>query len=102
MTFSVKTPAAKEFFTFNFARRLSAGETIVSAAWTVTVKEGTDASPSALLSGSPAISGSRVSHLIIGGVADTRYCLQCVATTSAGQEIALTDDVWIRDACFDG
>jgi hypothetical protein len=100
MSFPDLLPDAKEFFTFEFAARLAAGETISSTAWEVTVLEGTDPTPANRLSGSPSVSGSKASHLILAPAAgDVHYCLTCVATTSLGQDIALSDDFWVRDAC---
>lgn len=99
MSFDPKDPAAREFFSFEFRWQLASGETISSAVWTVTVLSGTDANPSAMLSGAAVIAGSRVSHLIIGGVVGVKYCIECKATTSAGQEIVLGDTLVVADAC---
>jgi hypothetical protein len=99
MSFDPKAPAAKEFFAHDFRWQLATGETISSAVWTVTVLSGVDASPASMLSGVAIIAGSRVSQLIIGGVAGVKYCLACKATTSAGQELVLDDDLTVQDAC---
>lgn len=96
MSFSDKAQAEKETFTFDFVRLLGTGETISTSTWTVTVKAGTDPTPSSMLSGAPAVAGTKVSHLIQGGVLDTRYCIKCQITTSAGQTLELADDVWVR------
>lgn len=95
-----KTPTEEEFYSFDYARLLGPGETISGSVWTVSVLEGTDASPSSMLSGAPSVSGSRVSHKLIGGVVETRYCIKCQATTSLGQKIELSDALWVRAACF--
>jgi len=99
MDFSPKTPADQEFFAFDYARRLGTGETIASAVWTASVVEGTDGNPSALISGTATVSGSRVSQKIIGGTADVQYCLVCTATTSRPQILVESAHVWVRGAC---
>lgn len=100
MSFSpAKKPSERESFAFNFAQLLPAGVTIASAVWTVTVVQGTDSNPSAMVSGSPLIQGSKVSQLIIGGVDGVEYCLSCQATFSDGQKPILCDTLWVRAAC---
>jgi hypothetical protein len=97
--FSPKTPAGEEFFTLNFVRELAPNETILSAEWTVAVMQGVDANPSAMLSGSPVIVGTKVSQKLIGGVDGVQYCLTCVATTTGPQKIPLFDTLWVRASC---
>lgn len=99
MSFDPKVPAAREFFSFDFRWQLAVAETISSAVWTVTVLSGTDAAPSAMKSGNPVIAGSKVSHLIIGGIAGVKYCMECKAATNAGQEIVISDTVTVQAAC---
>jgi len=99
MSFSPKTPAAEEFFGFNFVKQLPAGETISSAEWTITVKQGVDPNPSAMLSGSPVISGTKVTQKIVGCVDGVQYCLTCTATTNGPEKIPLFDTLWVRVAC---
>jgi hypothetical protein len=99
MSFDPKDPAAKEFFSFDYRWQLADGETISSAVWTVSVLSGTDPSPASMLSGAAVIFGSRVSHLIIGGVEGVKYCVECKATTSAGQEIVLSNTLKVQDGC---
>ena len=82
-SFSYKLTTENEQFTFDFSNLLGVGETIGSASMVVEVKEGTDANPSAILSGTPAISGTRVAQRIFGGVDGVTYRLELSVTTSA-------------------
>ena len=50
-----------------------------------------DASPSALLSGSPQISGAKVLQKIVGGLNGANYDLKCVATAADSSIYALAD-----------
>lgn len=97
--FSPKTPSAEELFAFNFILQIPSGVTIASAQWIVTVLQGVDANPSAMLSGNPIINGFKVSHKIIGGLDGVQYCLTCIATTSDGEKIPLFASLWVRASC---
>lgn len=57
---------------------------IVSATVAIEVASGTDASPSAMLSGSPQIHGARVAQRIIGGLAGVTYRVRITANDAAG------------------
>ena len=70
----------------DFASLLAAGETISSVATTVaSVYSGTDASPSAILSGSASNSGSVVSQKITAGTLGVIYQILLQVTTSTSQ-----------------
>jgi len=99
MSFSPKTPSAEELFGLDFVLQVAPGVTISSAVWTITVKQGTDPSPSAMLSGAAIIQGTKVSQKIIGGLDAVQYCLACLATTSDGEKIQLFDTFWVRTPC---
>lgn len=73
---------------FDFTSQLAVAETISSATVTATVYSGTDASP-AILSGSPSVSGPRVSQTLTGGVVGVTYKLTCAATTSLSKVLVL-------------
>lgn len=88
--FSEKRPAEAVTITFKFARELPAGSTIApGAAVGVTVRKGTDATPQAMLAGSPSVSGTDVLARIMGGLAGVEYLLTCTATTSDGDVLVL-------------
>lgn len=74
---------------FDFASRLALAETISTAAVTATVYSGTDASPSAVISGSASISGSQVSQKLTAGTVGVTYLLACTVTTSASQTLII-------------
>lgn len=73
--------------TFDFANDLGSSETISTAAVTASVWSGTDGSPSAIVSGAAAISGTRVTQLIVDGVTGVTYLLQYAITTDQAQKI---------------
>lgn len=73
--------------TFNFGSALSAGETISVATAAAVVYSGTDASPSAILSGSASISGQEVTQLVTAGVEGTIYDVGMSVFTSLGQTL---------------
>jgi len=101
MSFSPKTPESREYFGFNYGRILPAGVTLVSAQCFITVLEGTDPNPSALLSGAPVIIGLKVFQFVIDGLSGVKYCIECRAVTSESpaQTIPLHDDFRVELAC---
>jgi len=99
MPFTEKRPAEREKFAFSYKRLLPEGVTIQSAVWTVSVLEGVDAGAAAMVSGAAVIEGDKVSQLIIDGLVDVQYCLQCEAVFSDGQHVILSDTLWVRAPC---
>lgn len=83
--FQLKPPTDTRLFTFDFAGDLAIGETIDDQDVDVGVFSGTDANPSAILSGVATASGSQVFQLITGGEVGVQYRLVCEAETSEGQ-----------------
>lgn len=55
---------------------------IDSASITVTVREGTDATPNAMKEGTPIIDGSTVIQYIKGGITGNTYNIICLADAS--------------------
>lgn len=93
-----KAPAEKVWLTFKFKRGLAPGETVVSVAMVVTLKGGTDASPSSLLDGAPVIlADGRVLQRIKAGVDLAAYQVRCDATTSEGQVLVLAGVIPVRE-----
>ncbi len=83
-----KAPTEEIVVSFGFAARLKVGETVTAAATTVEVVDGTDATPSAILSGSADITSAPVvAQKIVGGVLGVSYLIQILATTSTGRKI---------------
>lgn len=81
-TFSSKIDSADLFLPFDFLSQLSIGETISGATVTATLFSGTDASPSAIISGAASVSGPIVTQKVIDGVVGVVYLLTCTITTS--------------------
>lgn len=72
-----KDIAEDDIVGWDFTDMVSPGETIVSAVVTCEVYSGSDPNPSAVLSGSPQISGLLILHQVVGGVRGTQYHLRC-------------------------
>jgi len=92
-SFSYKLTTENEQFTFDFSNIIASGETINSASMTVEVKEGNDSNPSAILSGSPVINGTRVAQRIYGGLDQVTYRLEMSVTTSLTNVYTLVGDL---------
>lgn len=74
---------------YNFAASLAVGETVtVYYSVTVFLLSGTDATPSAILSGTPSITGGTTAvQRIIGGLDGCEYAVRILVTTSAGRRL---------------
>lgn len=75
---------------FDFTSNLGVSETISTQVVTASVWSGTDATPSAIVSGAATVSGAIVSQKIAAGVLGTVYELLCSVTTSAGQTLQVS------------
>lgn len=75
---------------FDFISRLAISETISTQVVTAAVYSGTDASPSAIISGAATASGTQVTQSVTAGVLGVMYKLLCTITTSAGQTLSLS------------
>ncbi len=85
-TFSEKDPAEKVFVVFDFSKTITNQvETITAASFAVEVITGVDATPSAILNGSPVFKAKEASILIIGGVAGVDYKITCTVDTNKNQ-----------------
>jgi hypothetical protein len=91
MDFTPKRPTEVEVFTVDFTSLLGTGETILSAAWSCSLKEGADPAAASMIQGSATVSGSKVSTVISGGVAACWYAPICTALTSLGQVLVLPE-----------
>ena len=90
LIFSGKISSETVIETFAFTSRLAAAETISTASVAATVYSGTDATPSAVISGSSTITGQKVTQKLTGGTLGVIYKLVCTITTSLGQTLLLT------------
>lgn len=85
-----KDPIEKIWVTFSYGPGLEAGETVVSVELEVTLKEGVDATPAAILDGAAQLlSGGRVVQRVQAGVAGAAYQVRCAAATSSGRVLLL-------------
>lgn len=85
-----KDPAEKVWATFDYGAALEPGEVIQSAAIGVSLKQGTDAAPAAILaSAAVLLAGGRVTQRIQGGVDGAAYLVRCAATTSTERVLLL-------------
>lgn len=89
--FSPMRVGEKEVFTVDFAPLLSAGETINSPVWTMTVVSGQDPNASAMISGTASISGTTASQMIQALVPGVRYAPKCTVQTSQGETLILPE-----------
>lgn len=89
LTLEPKYAAEVKKQVFDFASVLAVGETISTQTVTAAVYSGTDASPSALISGSATASGTKVTQTITGGLAGVVYTITCSITTSLSQTLRL-------------
>ena len=87
--FDLKRTAEKDTFAFDLVNELDVGETLsTSATWVIAVAPASpvaDATPLAMLSGSPSILGSKVFQKLMGGVSGAQYIVSAAITTSTGK-----------------
>ena len=69
---------------FDFSTEAAEGTTLTSPSVTCVVLDGTDASPSSVLYGSPTVSGKEVVQRIQPGVVGCTYKLNAFASDSSG------------------
>jgi hypothetical protein len=85
-----KVPTSVEKVVFDFISRLGVGETISTQVVAAALYSGTDATPSAMISGTATASGTKVTQTITGGLVGNIYDLTCTITTSTGQTLTLS------------
>lgn len=90
--FQNSTVGESEVYSFDFENDIASGETLSVATFTLSVHEGTDASPSSRLSGSSSISGTIASQRLTGLQSNVTYNLSCSVTTSLNNTLIL----WAR------
>lgn len=81
MSLPRKDPNETVYITFDFS---NVAVSVESPVITAAVDSGkADANPSAILSGSPIVSGTTVLQLVTGGVAGSNYLLRCSVNVGA-------------------
>ena len=89
-SFQPMSPDENEVFGINFVNDLAAGESIVSVtAFNISVKQGTDATPTTHLVGVPSFVGTTVVQRISGVLNGVEYILEAVIFTTAGNTRSL-------------
>lgn len=84
-TLGPKDPSESEVVTFDFTNKLR-GEALSSIVGvTISVENGVDPSPNAMLSGAPVLSGAKVLQAIVGGVDGVNYYLRCQVQTTGNR-----------------
>jgi hypothetical protein len=90
--FPVANPAEQNPYTQDFINDLPVGQSVVSAAATLTVIQGTDPNPSSHLKGPAFLTPGQptfVSQIVGGLVAGNIYSLNMIAVSSAGFPVEL-------------
>ena len=83
--FDTKLPAEKAVLTFNMSAGLTGGNTLLGTPTVaVSVYQGTDPNPSAVLAGAPGLDATSTMILIPvqGGLATTQYLFEVECTTA--------------------
>lgn len=95
-----KHSGATKTYAMKMGELIPTGVTISSSTWTATVAEGTDANPSAIISGTADITGDpEVKHLLTAGVDGVTYCVKNTAVLSDGQTIVALAKLVVDDGC---
>jgi hypothetical protein len=92
-SFSYKFTTEVKPLSFDFSQVLASGETLSTASCSALVIDGTDPTPSNLLSGGTSIIGSKVYQQVHNGVAGVTYRLVATVTTSAGNTLVALGDL---------
>ena len=96
--FTYKLTTENELFGFDFGQVLSPSETLTTASCSVIIMSGIDNNPSAILTGSAAITGSVANQRVTGGLSEVTYRLIMTVTTSLGNTFTAVGDLPIYDA----
>ena len=79
-----KPASSTESYVLDFTDAIPAGDSISTKVVTASVYSGTDASPSAIISGSASSSGTQVTQKLTGGTVGVIYQLTWTVVTAAG------------------
>lgn len=93
MALSSKDPEEIVTVVFDFAALTA---TVATPVVTMAVVSGTDANPSAMLSGSPTVVGAEVHQKIVGGLSGVTYSLRCRADAADGSRFVLADELIVE------
>ncbi len=93
----VFVPGEVDVVECDYSARLGDGETITSAARTLTVISGADPAPGNVLAGAAQVQGPLVRQMLAASVAGTTYLLTILATTSNGRTLPCVCVVPVRN-----
>lgn len=85
-----KLVSSTETYTVDFVDAIPAGDSISTQSVSASTYSGTDASPSAIISGSASTSGTKVSQKLTGGTEGVIYQLTWTAGTVGGLTLKKT------------
>lgn len=91
-----KDPAERFPLAFDFRAELGQGDIITDAAVTVTVTDGADAAPGAMIYGAKIIDGQTVLQWCTAGLSGVSYLWRCDATISDGKILSLAAILPVR------
>ncbi len=94
---AAKHPAERFPLAWDFAAALDESEAIADAIVTVSVRNGVDATPGAMLYGALLIEAKTVFRWCTGGVSGVNYLWRCDATTTTGKILTLAAVLPVRD-----
>ncbi|ANQ83686.1 hypothetical protein dqs_0610 [Azoarcus olearius] len=83
-------PAARRVLTWSFAEDLNPGESLSGATISITTLAGEDSDPEAVKVGDLVVQGHLVLQMAAGRPDGNAYVLKCLATTTAGEILALS------------
>lgn len=82
----------------DFSSQLASGEAVTAVTCAATVFSGTDATPSALLSGAVTLATNIATQIITGGLSGVIYTLTFSATTNTANRIIIQTYIAVTDS----
>lgn len=87
--FSIMNVGDDEVISFDFVKRISDNDSVLSASWSLTVAEGVDPDPSSHLDGSAGVTGTKAMQRVSGLLPNVNYIIEAAALTSLGNTVSL-------------
>lgn len=95
-----KHPSATKAYEMDLSELIPSGATIATSVWVATVAEGTDATPSAIISGTADLTSDPVvAHLLTAGTDGVTYCLTSTNVLSNGETVIGVAKLVVDDGC---
>lgn len=101
-TFDDLIVGESDIFSFNFSDVLDDSEILSNPVITVSVINGVDLDPSALITGFPGLDASKktVSVMLTGSVSGVTYCISAIADTNRGRQPIVAGRVKVIMGCI--